>query len=180
MFEDSYAINIPSFRLKRQSPSFKIKLTQYIALKVYAKTNRRVRFEVKFRDFVINLQSGNRTSSTIEGIVALIPKLASEVAKRVNTLLQSIAAVPVPSSRYTALQLMHTITREAGHPYVAKAIIATLVSFGRIAPFNNDPIKEALSRLKDRKVLEPQLPKSSTCVVTEAYREPLERLRHFR
>ncbi len=180
IIEDLYPVDIPSFRLKGQSPSFKMKLTKYISLKIYAKTNRRVRFEVEFRDSAINTHSGNRTSETIEGIVTLIPKLATEAAKRLNKVLQSIAPLSVPASSLTALQLMHVITREARHPYVAEAIIAALVSFGRIAPYNNDPLRETIHRLRDRNVLEPQVPKSSVYVVTEAYRESLERLRQFR
>ncbi len=139
--EDLYAVDIPSFRLQGQSPCFKIRLTKFINLKIYAKTNRRVRFEVGFRDSAINTCSGNRTSDHIDGIVALLPKLAEEAARRVNTLLQSIGAISTPESSLTSLQLLHAITREAEHPSYAESIISALICFGRIAPYNNDPLK---------------------------------------
>lgn len=179
--EDHYLVNLPSMQLTGQSPTYKIKLTKFMSLKVYAKTNRRVRFEVSFRDDAIN-KFGNvkRSADSLDGITALLPNLAAEAARRVNRLLQSIAAAPAPPSDHTALQLLHVITREARHPYVAEAIISALVSFGRVALFSKDPLKEAVHRLRDAQVLRTDPARSSKYVVTEAYREPLERLRRFR
>jgi len=179
--EDPYVVDLPSLEITGQSPSFKIKLTKFMTLKVYAKTNRRVRFEVSIRDDDINkFTKAKRSSQTLEGITALLPKLTAEAARRVNILLQSIALAPVRQSDHTALQFLHVITREAGHPYVAETIISALVAFGRVALFKNDLLKDAVHRLRDAKVLTTNPAGSSKYVVTEAYREPLERLRQLR
>jgi hypothetical protein len=179
--EDHYPVDLPSLQITGQSPSYKIKLTKFMSLKIYAKTNRRVRFEVSFKDDAINkFSKAKRSSDTLVGIAALLPNLAAEAARRVNILLQSIASGPVPPSDHTALQLLHIITREAGHPYVAETIISALVAFGRVALFRNEPLREAVHRLRDAKVLKTNPAGSSKYVVTEPYREPLERLRQFR
>jgi hypothetical protein len=181
--EDTYPIELPSLRVESQSPSYKIRLTKFISLKVYAKTNRRVRFEVSFREDGINVSTrvgklnGRRSHETLDGICALLPRLAAVAASRVNILLQSIAEVPVTPNHHTTLQLVHAITREAGHPYVAETIISSLVAFGRVALFKNDPLKESIHRLKERGILRTEPPGSPTYVLTDQFRETLERLR---
>lgn len=183
IMEDTYPIENPSFRIEGQSPSYKIKLTKYSSLKVYAKTNRRVRFEVSFRDDGINIatkvgpSNGRRTHQSLAGISALLPLLATKAARHVNLLLQSITAEPTPSSNHTSLQLVLAITREAGHPYVAETIISALVALGRVALFKNDPLRDAVHRLKERGILQTDPPGSPTYVVTSQYKQPLQRLR---
>jgi hypothetical protein len=184
--EDTYPVNNPSVRVEGQSPSYNIKLTKFSSLKVYAKTNRRVRFEVSFRHDGISTATkvgrinGRRTHQTLDGVTALLPLLASIAARHVNCLLQSSAAGPPPPSNHTALQLALAITREAGHPYVAETIISALVALGRVALFKNDPLRDAVHRLKERGVLRTSPPGSPTYVVSDEYREPLERLRKLR
>jgi hypothetical protein len=179
--EDQYPLNLPSLQITGQSPSYKIKLTKYMTLKIYAKTNRRVRFEVSIRDADINkFSKAKRSAETLNGIALLLPTLAAEAARRVNNFLQSIADVPIPPSDHTALQLLNIISHEARHPYVAETIISALVALGRVALYRNDPLKEAVHRLRDAQVLTTSPPKSAKYVVTEAYREPLARLRQFR
>jgi hypothetical protein len=97
--------------------------------------------------------------------------------RHVNLLLQSITAEPTPSSNHTSLQLVLAITREAGHPYVAETIISALVALGRVALFKNDPLRDAVHRLKERGVLQTDPPGSPTYVVTSQYKQPLQRLR---
>lgn len=181
VMEDHYPVDLPSLQITGQSPSYKIKLSKFMTLKVYAKTNRRVRFEISMRDDAINKYGrARRSSETLNGITALLPNLATEAARRVNLLLQSIPAAPMQRSDHTALQLILAITHEAGHPYVAETIISALASLGRVALYRNDLLKEAVHRLREAKVLMTNPPRSSKYVVTEAYREPLERLRQFR
>ena len=127
--ERLYDVDQPAFGIRGQSPSFKIKLTQCIAIKIYAKTNRRVRFEVTLKDDAINAHAGPRSSNSIEGIIDLIPLLATEAASRMNPFLQSIAPAPTPPSSFTAVNLMHAITQDAREPYVAEAIISGLTTF---------------------------------------------------
>lgn len=183
--EDTYPVENPSLRVESQSPSYKIKLTKFSSLKVYAKTNRRVRIEVSFRDDGISTATkvgkinGRRSHQSLTGITALLPLLATKAARHVNRLLQSIAAEPPPPSNHTALQLVLAITREAEHPYVAETIISALVSLGRIALYKNDPLRDAVHRLKERGILRTHPPRTPTYIVTDEYREPLAALRRI-
>ena len=180
--DDQYAINVPSLTTTNQSPCLSVRLTQGIKLKIYAKTNRRVRFEVTLENQSINTAAGPRSHDTLAGIISLIPTLADEAASRVRPFLQSIATGQCrPSSNtFTSLQLMHLINQDAHNPYVAEAIIAGLTAIGRIAPYNHDPLLKTVHKLRDRGVLRTLRSRSRIYVITDDYREALERLTQFR
>ena len=175
-----YEINVPRFSLSCQSPCIKLALTRNIELKVYAKTNRRVRFEVSFKDSAIGTHGGGQTATSIAILADKIPLLAAEAARRCNDVLQSIASAPPPPSTVSAFQLMHEIYTRARNPHVAEAIIAALVTFQRIAPYNNDPLKHAIHDLRDAGVLQTRRPRSRVYIVTDEYQQPLQRLRQMR
>ncbi|KIN69471.1 hypothetical protein [Sulfitobacter donghicola] len=178
--EDFYDISTGSLRTTNQSPCLTVQLTSKIKVKIYAKTTRRVRFEVTIKDDAINVVAGQRSQASVEGIVSLIPSLAQEAADRLAPLIQSITAAPPPPGRATALQLMHLITQNAQDRYVAEAIIAALVSFGRVAAYGNDPMKSAIRGLKERGILRSVKPRSSICVITDEYHDALISLRRYR
>ncbi|SIT82454.1 hypothetical protein SAMN05421665_1464 [Yoonia rosea] len=180
--EDMYQTTHPSLQTQNQSPCFTLRMTQFIRIKVYAKTNRRVRFEVKLKENAINNTAGRRTHDSIDGVLSMIAPLAQEAAKRLRPVLQSIAAEPQPRGSFTAVELMHQILRASDDPHVSETIIASLVTFGRIAPYNNDPIRHAIKKLKELKVpiLRPRIPRSRICVVTDEYRDALASLRLYR
>lgn len=178
--EKTVPINLPEYEVRGQSPRYAIWLTKSSKLVAYAKTNRRVRFEVRFWGNVINKVAGPRTSPTLDDIVTLLPDLAERAARYVNVFLQSIASVPIPPTYHTAVQLMHIITREAEHPAIAETILSGLIAYGRVSLFPNDPLRHTVHRLKEKGVLETNPPRSATYVVTAAYRGPLARLQQLR
>lgn len=175
-----YAVSLPELGIECQSPCIKIALTKTIELKVYAKTNRRVRFEVSFKDAAVGKHGGGQTATSIRELSNKIPSLATEAAKRCNKVLQSITAAPPPPSTIGAFELMHAIYKQAQNQYVAETIVASLVSFRRITPYNNDPLRETIHRLRDNGVLRTIRPKSRNYVVTDRYYHALERLRTLR
>ncbi|MEO1345558.1 MAG: hypothetical protein AAFV74_15530 [Pseudomonadota bacterium] len=87
---------------------------------------------------------------------------------------------PPPPSTIGAFELMHAIYKQAQNQYVAETIVASLVSFRRITPYNNDPLRETIHRLRDNGVLRTIRPKSRNYVVTDRYYHALERLRTLR
>lgn len=175
-----YETQRPLIETQNQSPCLRIGLTRDIDVKIYAKTTRRVRFEVTLSGAAIYNHGGRRTHSTIDGLVSLIPALAEEAASRLSPLLQSIAADPPPPGSFTALNLMHLITRASASPHAAEAVIASLVTFGRVSPYNNDPVLEAVHRLRDQGVLRNLGPRSRIYVVADEYRDALASLRRYR
>ncbi|MFT6535230.1 MAG: hypothetical protein ACJAQU_000118 [Loktanella salsilacus] len=178
--ESLYEIQQTQYDLRGQSPCLTVRLTRDIKLKIYAKTNRRVRFEVTLKQDAINRAAGRRTTTSSKALIDMVPQLAEEAASRVNTLLQSIAAPPAPPSTFTSVQLIHAITRACNTPYESETIIAALTTFGRIALQNNDPMKDIIHTLKDRGILRNLKSRSKVYVATDVFKEPLERLRQFR
>jgi hypothetical protein len=178
--ERSFSVEDIEFRLNGQSPCLKVHLTRNILIKVYAKTNRRVRFEVTLKSDAINKVTGSRTSSTLDQLILKVPFLAEEAATRLNSLLQSIAGTPTPKSSFTAMQLLHEIAAACDTPFVSETVVSALVTFGRITPHNNDPLLQTIHRLRDRGVLRNLRQRSKVYVVTDEFSEPLERLRQFR
>jgi hypothetical protein len=178
--EAMYDIHQTQYNLQGQSPCLTVRLTRDIKIKIYAKTNRRVRFEVTLKQDAINRAAGRRTASTSKALINMVPQLAQEAAGRLNMLLQSIAASPAPKSTFTSVQLIYAITRACNTPYESETIIAALTTFGRIALQNNDPIKDVIHILRDRGILRNLKMRSKIYVVTDEFTEPLERLRQFR
>jgi hypothetical protein len=175
-----YGIQNLQFDVQGQSPCLTIHITRDTKLKIYAKTNRRVRFEVTFKKDAINRAAERRTSKTLKELVGKLPRLAEEAAKRVNAFLQSIAAVPAPKSSFTSVQLIHAIAKACKTAHESEAVIAALVTYGRLTIQNHDPLKDIVHSLKDRGVLRNLKPRSKVYVVTNHYDEPLLRLRHLR
>jgi hypothetical protein len=177
--EDSYHIPSVALRTKNQSPCLTIRLTQNIKIKIYAKTTRRVRFEVTLGGDAINSIAGPRSQLSIDGIVSLITPLAEEAAQRLRPLIQAATASPTPRGHATSVQLLHLITQAAIEPYTAEAIVAGLTAFGRVVPYSNDPLLRSVHRLRDRGVLRTLRPKSRIYVVTDEYLYALSRLQQI-
>ncbi|HEY9038602.1 MAG TPA: hypothetical protein VIN05_06635 [Roseovarius sp.] len=178
--EDQYLVSLPEYSISCQSPCIKLALTRTIELKVYAKTNRRVRFEITFKDRAIGTYGGGQTATTAKRLVSKIAPLAEEAARRCNEVLQSITAAPPPPSTISAFQLMHAIYQKARSPYVAETVIAGLLAFERITPYGNDPLKETIHALRDAGILRTSRPRSRVYVVTNEYSAALQRLRELR
>lgn len=187
--EDVYAFEQASFNIQGQSPCLTVRITRDTKIKIYAKTNRRVRFEVTLKNDAINRAAkkgissptaGRRTSATSRALVEMVPLLAEEAAQRTNSVLQSIATSPVAKSSFTALQFVHAIAQACETPHESETVIAALTTFGRISLQNNDPLRDIVHTLRDRGILRNTKPRSKVYVVTEKYREPLGRLRQFR
>lgn len=178
--DDIYEVENPSLRTVNQSPCLTVRLTKNIKIKAYAKTNRRVRFEVSLKNDAINSHAGPRAHDSIDGIVSLIPALAEEAATRLTPLLQSITAAPPPTGSYTGVQLIYRITQAAENPHVAETIIAALVALGRVAPYGQDKLLKTVQKLAKREVLRTIKPRSPIYVVTDQYRDALNSLRRYR
>ncbi|SEK92178.1 hypothetical protein SAMN05421666_3142 [Roseovarius nanhaiticus] len=181
MAEDWYDTAAPSLEIQRQSPCIKLKLTQNISIKIYAKTTRRVRFEVTLKDSAIhNAVVGGRRRDSIEGVVSMIAPLAEVAVRRLKPILQSIVADPPPPGSFTAVELMYQITRTADNAHTAEAIIAALVAFGKVVPYGNPRLLSVVHALRDLGVLRTLRPRSRIYVVTDEYRDALASLRRYR
>ncbi|MFD1344653.1 hypothetical protein [Litorisediminicola beolgyonensis] len=107
----------------------------------------------------------------------MIDELRAYAAKKLNEVLPILNEARDQRSTANALRLLWEIQRACSDYHLAEMVAASLVSFGRIAPYNNDPVREAVDRLKGAGVLRPVVARSPVCVVTEEFQGPLQELR---
>ncbi|WP_425098179.1 hypothetical protein [Tropicibacter sp. S64] len=146
---------------------------------MYAKTDRRVRFEILLESTAIEKITGARGANRFQSIAQKLGDLRAHAALKLNEVLPILNQGPPTPSTATALQLISEIQRASPDHHLAEMVVSALVAFGRIAPLNNDPLRETVDRLKKSGLLEPIKPRSRVCIVSNQYRLPLEQLRQL-
>lgn len=171
-------------------------------VKIYAKTNHRIRIEVCHRfngrtrrfQFPSQPSEGGRvprsrqhTFDSHEGVLTLMERLRERSAFVVNELLAHFEAHgSIPESHFSAYHLIATITHHLALPTrarpgqvantnAARAIISMLVNNGSLAPGGEQPsVREGIQRLARFNVL--QRNSRGRYVVAEPFRHALATL----
>lgn len=134
--------------VSQQSQCATIYLTRKRQLKVYAKTNRRVRFEVTFPDGYRSTPHRTSSYTSLEEFIAAVSNLKSEAAATLNELLDNLWVWTDPhDADPTPDQLRAAIVAAAEDPFVATTIIYNLAKHRRIALKPNDPMRDTVHRL---------------------------------
>ncbi len=130
-------------------------------LKIYAKTNKRVRFEVTHilsgqRPF--RLPSGGRSFASIEGMVPLLGMLATIAATRVNEVLRHFRLrFSAPDENHTVLKLISDVQSAVQDPEKAFNLLQILTSNGSLVVGQGMPMgaifRAELARLVRQGVL---------------------------
>lgn len=162
-----------------QSPNVKVMLAKGTWLRVYAKTDRRVRFEILLESSAIEKVSGPRGRNRLRSIASKLVDLRQHASLKLNEVLPMLNQGFSTKSTATALLLMSEIQIASPDHHLAEMIISALVAFGRIAPYKNDPVRDTVERLKRAGVLQPIKSRSRICVVTSEFSAPLEQLRQL-
>jgi hypothetical protein len=179
-FLGSREIENSSVELIGQSPNVKVMLGKGTWLRIYAKTDRRVRFEVLLESSAIERLQGARGGNSFQSIARMLQGLRDYATEKLNEVLPRLNRDASTSSTATAMLLMSEVQRACPDHHLAEMIVSALVCFGRIAPYNNDPARDAIDKLKKAGVLEPIRSRSRICVVTERYEQALDQLRRSR
>lgn len=147
-------------------------------LKIYAKTNRRIRFEVTHllsssRPF--RLSDGRHTFPTIADALPLLRNLASIAAGRVNSLLRHFRLnASASDEHHTVLKFIHDVQLAFDDPDKAFQLLQILASNGSLVVGHGIPLgkifREELVRLEDREILQKSNRKYS---VTLPYQQAL-------
>lgn len=154
-------------------------LTADIRLRVYAKTTQRVRFEIEFSAAAIDDICERRTAHSNQGIASMVASLLEYAVEEVNWVLSELnREIPQVASQNTAAGLIHEISTRIEDRGTGQAIVSLLQTFGRVAPRENEPMRQAVHKLSSRHagVLKTIRPYSSVYVVTEAWEAALEEL----
>ena len=171
---DAHEISVGT---EHQSPSIKAKIAKGTWLKLYAKTNRRVRFEILLEANIIGQTASGQTASTRAELCEKLDALTIYAAGKLNRVLPVVLAPPAPASTLSALRLLTEINRCSRDPYLAEAIVGALVGFDRLSLYNNSPFYDVVHDLKSAGVLRTVIPHIRNYVVTDGYRHALANLR---
>ena len=147
-------------------------------LKIYAKTNRRVRFEITHLlsgQSPFRLATGGHTFSTIEGIFPLLTRLATVAAERVNEVLHHFRLnASTPDGQHTVLAFIANIQAACGNPDTARELLQILTNNGSLVVGPGIPLgivfRAELERLVRRGILRRSNRRYS---VTPSYRQAL-------
>jgi len=186
-----YSVAYPEMSRHRNSPCITLRLRDGVSLRIYAKTNRRVRWEV-IHDFKKNRlcasgQGISRITSTTDPdqILNWLPACAADAAIEVNRVLaflerfegESDFDAPIGVRPYRLLLLIASASPTAD---IANFILEAMCEAESIILTPNAPFRSALLELVEQDVLARTGPRSSNFVVTPEFRPVIEAIRRGR
>lgn len=162
--------------LEGQSLKIELRLAHAKRLRVYSKTNRRVRMEVILEAAAISDICGARTATALEDASRWIDLLVADAARELNEVLEGapgdIHAIP----QQTPVELISRIHAAVEDQHVARAMLSTLIAYGRIAPGLNDALASAKDALAGAGIIQTLRPRSRIYVIADEFAAALETL----
>jgi hypothetical protein len=175
-----------SLRVKQDSLSISAELSAGCDLVVYAKTNERIRFEVRFdRDAIgATLRKGRgdakRKTRNHEDLRQMLATLREAATERMQTALAILDRQQVsPASDVTALRLCAEVGRILQDDALAHAVLETLRMRRSLASPLNSTMRGAADRLIAANVLRRSAPRSPVFIPTDRYVRAVEELRGY-
>lgn len=150
------------------SLSLSLSMTAGTRLKIYAKTNRRVRFEIEH-----SLERSQRGFSSITEISALLSAARADAAEAVNSFLDFVRPQrPVHLSQCRSplalvCEIVQAVHGNYGH---AQALLEALSIHGRLTKVRNSRLRPAIQRLVDNRIFQPARPGSRFYVPSPVWR----------
>ncbi len=134
--------------VSHQSQSATIYLTRDRRLRVYAKTDRRVRFEVTFPDGYRSTSHRRSSFQSMEDFLLAVENLKAEAAQTLNDVFAHLWHWEEKHEMdATPDQLRAAIAAASETPFIATTIIHNLAKNGRLALAAGDPIRATVQRL---------------------------------
>lgn len=153
---DVTSVTVPNVEEEttNQSKCIKLDLTGSIRFRVYAKTTRRVRFEIEFSSDAISSVCDGRTTSSTEGVVSKVERLVDQAVVHMNWILSELRyEVPIGTRTETLVGLISAIARTLNDGAKTEMVVSSLHTFGRIAPEGNELLLDVARNLKRAGVL---------------------------
>lgn len=170
------AVVLPISEMIQQSRSVQIDLGRKMWLRVYAKTNKRVRFEVFFGRDAITAANGRRRLSDHAALAALTDDLVRVASQRLTELFQEMSPPHFSTTQATTADLLRAI--DASHPdrSITALVLDGLRHFRRVVPDGNPELLAALRTLKRRRVMRITRRQQSVYGLTAQYDSALDGL----
>jgi hypothetical protein len=148
-----------------------------VELKIYAKTNRRVRVEVVHNFAGEKRCRKKHTFATIDGIARLLDELREDATKTVNDVFRHFRnSAALPATDKTAIDLLRDFTTTVQVRNTARILLDALLDKGSIASLTQ--YRVALARLRKAGILQTRdTNHRKEHVVTMQYRHALKMLR---
>lgn len=185
-----YPAGYRELRRDRNSPAVRVLLRPGVFLRLYAKTNRRVRFEIShdFRKERVRLSGEaqvERQSSDPSRLRYWINACAEDAAERLNEALAFIqryrsAEQNAPNLGERPYSLLRLIGQAASNEGIAKALLEFMCEHGVIEVQDGSPLRRAVQALQSRGVLERTRRGASSVRIAAEYRHAIEMIRHGR
>lgn len=169
--------------VKQNSISVAVEISAGCHLVVYAKTNERIRFEVRFNHDAItavlrSMGSASRTASTHDGLGQIVAALREEATERMHWALDLLDKQRVPpASAVTAMQLCADVGRILQDDRLSHAVLETLRMRGSLAPPQMNSVRLASKKLVEAGILRRAAPRSQVFVPVSRYFWAVQSLR---
>ena len=155
-------------------------------LRVYAKTNKRIRFEVihdlrhaRFRatDATRSNARLRHTAPTLPSVCAMLDRLRADAADIVNRVIRHMRSqASLPATVKTAVDLLFDIVKALGNAENARMLVSILLYKGSVT--SQPQFQSALQKLRQAGIMRAQeRNRRREHVVTEQYQHPLQMLR---
>ena len=155
----------------QNSMSVSTELSAGCKLVVYAKTNMRVRFEIRLdADSIASIIDGRRTTGDRNELRRMVQTLRVEASNRFANALQNLDAFQSrQASSRAATRLRAEIARLVPDSGLAQVIIDSLAMRASVVATLHSPIRQAIRPLTDAGILERRRTRAPIFVPTAAY-----------
>ena len=163
------------------SRSIVVRIRSGLRLRVYAKTNRRVRFEVE-HDFVENARplQGRHTDTDVAALFDWTSLAAEDATHVVNSALARLERAQVrEGSQMSVPQLVIRISQALNDPLRAETMLTLLAANQSLVSTSGSDLTPSIRKLVSRSILEPVRPGARSYVLTPEFRSAGERLRLY-
>lgn len=179
--EFPYADGWSETRFTGNSRSLTVLLATGVLLRVYAKTTRRIRFEIKhdLRDHA-GVIGGSHTAENHQALFGWLATIARDAARRLNDILAYVQGQQHrPAASLRPYNLLYRVIRAVPDERTAEAVLSLLVNNPVLRIGANDPLKDVVRSLTEWEVLEriPGTANPSRYVVTPLLRSAVDELR---
>ncbi|MEQ8393955.1 hypothetical protein [Thalassobaculum sp.] len=162
--------------------SLKVRVRPGVYLVVYAKTTRRVRFEIrhKLKEDAQALGGSHTSEGNLDVYLQWLERLAGDASEHLNRVLgeldRYLSPPPVGHPLWLLVSRVHHVARDEGE---AELILSLLVNRATIQLGPNDPLREPVKALERQGILRRPLTNRQVYVPSDGYRRSIEQLREL-